>query len=253
MTALEVSLAPLDSSDLGMVRIWRNDWRIMQWTRQYDYISDAEQIRWFNRQSEDPTIRMYKVQLTSTVKGDGDKDVRRTHTAGVAGLTSIDMKNRRAEFSLYIAPDLHGKGLGRAALQSLLKHAFTNLGLNLVWGETFDGNPAARMFEKLGFKKEGTRRQFYFRNGRFIDAHLYSITAEEFHERFSGDLADAKRDPAVPTGLAIVPRAHPARPGEPDQRVGEGTAGQASETEGSGEHGREDLAPGAEGARPDLN
>lgn len=99
---------------------------------------------------------------------------------GVCGLTSIDMEARKAEFSLYIGPEHQGKGYGSEALKLLLYHGFLNLGLNQIWGETFDKNPAAKMFEELGFKKDGTRRQFYMKSGKLIDCHLYSILRDEW-------------------------------------------------------------------------
>lgn len=178
MTEIAIELGPLDSTDAGLLRTWRNDYRIWRWTRQNDLISDAAQVRWFNRQSEDPTIKMWKVQVISK---DGEK--LKATPVGVCGLTSIDFQHSRAEFSLYIAPALHGRGLGRRALCVLLEHGFTNLGLNLIWGETFDGNPAAQMFEKVGMVKEGTRRGFYWKDGKRTDAHLYSITREEWRGR----------------------------------------------------------------------
>jgi RimJ/RimL family protein N-acetyltransferase len=99
---------------------------------------------------------------------------------GVAGLTSIDRLARRAEFSLYIGPEHHGEGYGRKALIALFTKGFRDLGLNLIWGESFDGNPAIRLFESLGMIREGTRRDFYFKDGRFIDAHLFSIRSTEW-------------------------------------------------------------------------
>lgn len=220
---MRISLAALDSTDIGLVRQWRNDHRIWRWTRQFDLISDAEQVRWFNRQSEDPTIRMYKVVLETEEKGEDDKPGVRAHTAGVCGFTSIDNVNRRAEFSLYVAPDLHGKGLGTVALKTLLVHGFQNLGLNIIWGETFDGNPAARMFEKIGFQKEGTRRQFYFRDGRFIDAHLYSITAEEFYARSSMGFGGGLPAGGGGDHSASVSEPDPEGSRQPDQPRGEGS------------------------------
>ena len=108
---------------------------------------------------------------------------------GAAGLTSLDFANRRAEFSLYVAPELQGKGVGRRALHCLLMHGFENLGLNVIWGETFDGNPAARMFESMGFVKEGTRRSFYWKDGKWTDAHLYAMKADEWKLRTSSSSA----------------------------------------------------------------
>ncbi len=134
-----------------------------------------QQNRWFNEQSANPTIKMYKSLLTF----EGDKKPSPV-PVGVCGLTSIDMTNRRAEFSLYTAPQYQGYALGLKTLLCLLTHGFLNLGLNLIWGEVFDGNPALEKFESLGFKREGIRRDFYFRDGKYIDAHLISIKASEW-------------------------------------------------------------------------
>lgn len=155
-----------------MILSWRNDHRIWQWCRQNDLISDAEQLAWFEKQSKDNTIKMYK----TTVKTK-DKYV----AVGVCGFTSIDMTNRRAEFSLYISPNFQGNSFGKKALNCLLTHGFKNLGFNTIWGEVFDGNPAINMFYALGFKHEGTRREFYFRDGKFINAELISIKASEWN------------------------------------------------------------------------
>lgn len=167
-----VYLRRLEAEDLPILKEWRNSPHIRKWTRQFDVLSDEDQSRWFARQYEDPTIQMYGIMWPDEKKVD--------QLVGVTGLTSIDLVNRRAEFSIYIAPDRQGDGLGRKALATLLEHGFKNYGLNLIWGETFDGNPAKVLFERLGFKREGTRRQFYYRDGKLIDAHLYSILRSEW-------------------------------------------------------------------------
>jgi RimJ/RimL family protein N-acetyltransferase len=162
-----VQLGPLRSWNLEVYRQWRNDPKIYSWCRQWDQITDTGQKRWFESVDRDPATRMYEIMHN------GD-------TVGVCGLTSIDMICRRAEFSVYIAPEWQGHRFGELALKTLLSHGFKAMGLHCIWGETFDGNHAAKIFERVGFTKEGTRRQFYFKNGKFIDAHLYSILASEW-------------------------------------------------------------------------
>jgi len=169
-----VSLRPINRCHMEMLRQWRNDPLIWRWCRQNDLISDIQQERWFEKQAFDPTIKMYLIQADDGALGNP--------FVGVCGLTDINLWNRRAEFSLYVIPEFQGKGLAKAALRTLCWHGFRNLGLNTIWGETFDGNPAAKMFEELWFQKEGTRKQFYFRNGKFIDAHLYSLSREAYEE-----------------------------------------------------------------------
>lgn len=159
-------LRPLDEDNLGHYFSWRNDPRIYKWCRQNEPISWEHHLAWFEKQGKDPTVKMYEI-FHKTDSFDG--------LSGVCGLTSVDFVNRSAEFSLYVCPNLWGQGYGRQALMLLCKKGFNTFGLNHIFGESFEGNPAIKMFESLGFKKEGTRRQFYFRDGKYIDAHIYSL------------------------------------------------------------------------------
>lgn len=161
---------------MDLARGWRNDYRVWRWCRQRNPISDFEQARWFDAQSKDPTIQMFKIMAS----GDG-----KSNAVGVCGFTSIDWPNRRAEFSLYVDARLQGQGFGRGALHCLLTQGFDNLGFHVIWGETFEGNPAEHLFAKMGFVKEGTRRDFYFKEGKFMDAHLYSIKETEWRAHLS--------------------------------------------------------------------
>lgn len=162
-----VELDALCMSDMEKCRLWRNDNRIWKWCRQNDLISDIAQSNWFERQNMDPSIHMYKI-------------LNFGEHVGVCGLTSHDYINRSAEFSLYIAPDFHGNGLGRKSLITLVSHGFKNLGLHSIWGETYDHNPAFGMFISLGFSLDGTRRDLYFREGKFIDAKIVSVLENEW-------------------------------------------------------------------------
>ena len=167
-----VYLGPLKLDNLSIYQSWRNDPDIYRWCRQTSVINDAQQVEWYDRVSGDPAIKMFEIILIGSV----------LDPVGVCGLTSIDHVNQRAEFSLYIGPEYAGSGYGESALKTLLSHGFNDLNLNLIWGESFDGNPAIKMFAKVGFVQEGTRRKFYFKQGNFIDAHLFSITKNEFTE-----------------------------------------------------------------------
>ncbi len=178
-----MNLVTIERKDLDKLRHWRNDYAIWRWTRQSDLLNEVEHAQWFERQAVDPTIRMYGVEI-STREG--------RELVGVCGLTSIDYRNSRAEFSLYIAPTFQRHGFGEKALRLLFAHGFANLGLNSIYGETFDGNPATALFERLGMQREGTRREFYWRDGQFIDAHLFSLTRRQW-------IASQQPSPPAPT------------------------------------------------------
>lgn len=162
-----VKIGPISDVPAEKLRVWRNNPEIYKWCRQVSPLEKFEHIAWIKSlENGRDDVKMFSIWVNKC-------------PIGACGLTSIDHINRRAEFSLYIARGAQGNSFGKKALKTLLGHGFGSLNLNLIWGETFDGNPAAKMFEKLGFKKEGTRREFYFKNGKYIDAHLYSIKREE--------------------------------------------------------------------------
>lgn len=146
---------------------WRNDKRIWKWCRQNTLISPQDQENWLNKIQSDPSILMFGIDAFNT-------------GVGVCGLTSIDWMNRKAEFSLYIAPRHQRQGLGKMALKALIGHGFLDLGLNRIWGETFQGNPAIRMFKDIGMTDEGFHKDTYFKNGRFISSHTVAITRNEY-------------------------------------------------------------------------
>lgn len=164
-----VSLDTIEPEHLSEARCWRNSPAIWASCRQNSLISSANHHKWHEKINSDSSIQMFSIKEGETGK-----------FVGVCGFTSIDMLCRRAEFSLYIAPKLHRNGYAKNALKTLFQHGFMDWGFNCIWGETIEGNPALELFLKIGMKKEGLRRQFYFKKGKFIDAHLVSILRSEW-------------------------------------------------------------------------
>jgi RimJ/RimL family protein N-acetyltransferase len=159
--------------DFNLARKSRNHPSVRKWCRQYTLISEAEQERWSKKIDEDPTIKMFAI-----CKNEGFHPI-----VGVCGFTSIDQHNRSAEFSLYINPDDQGHGYGSEGLRLLLNHGFYDFGFHRVWGEVFEGNPALKTFEKLGFKINGILRHSYYREGCFIDSIMIDMLDHEWKSR----------------------------------------------------------------------
>lgn len=167
-----VRLRRLDGEDTFTIFDARNDPKVYHWCRQYGPLHIGAHAKWLDWQVSDPKTEMFGIEAVLDGK---------VVLVGVCGLTDVDMVNGRAEFSLYIIPKYNLRGYGSQALSSLLEWGFNAKRLNRIWGEVFDGNPALNMFLSLGFEKEGVRREFYFRNGHYVDAHLISIGAAMFH------------------------------------------------------------------------
>lgn len=147
---------------------WRNNPLITSWTRQNGLISQADQERWIKRISEDQSIEMFGIV-------NGAKE-----NVGTCGLTSINPIHRTAEFSLLIGPEYQKRGYGEHALKALLDYGFKKRNLHCIWGETFEGNPALKLFLKLGMRIEGAPRERYFKNGRYVGTTIVSMLESEW-------------------------------------------------------------------------
>lgn len=101
---------------------------------------------------------------------------------GTIGLLEIDKKNSKAEY--YIAmgeTSLKGKGISTQASKILLDYAFGELKLNRIYLYTETENiPAQRLFEKLGFIKEGCIRNDIVSHGKFVDRYIYGLVRDEY-------------------------------------------------------------------------
>ena len=74
-----------------------------------------------------------------------------------------------------------GRGIASKATELILKYGFYKLGLNKIYLYTEIGNIAAqKLFEKIGFKKEGLLKNDLICNGRKIDRFVYALLAEEY-------------------------------------------------------------------------
>jgi len=102
------------------------------------------------------------------------------HLGNIA-LSRIDWKNRSAEIGLFIGDkQARGKGYASQALKLVVEHAFMKLNLRrLVADIVEDNEPSKRIFEKIGFKLEGTYREHFYLNGKYYDCHFYGLLKKE--------------------------------------------------------------------------
>ena len=88
-----------------------------------------------------------------------------------------DTYHRRAELGYGLAQSSWGQGIGSEAVRAVLQYGFEVLKLNRIYADTIADNfRSVRMLERLGFVREGARREHSLEeDGRFHDSALYGL------------------------------------------------------------------------------
>ncbi len=93
----------------------------------------------------------------------------------------LEMAHNRGDLGYWIGMPYWGNGYCTEAGRAVLEYGFNQLELNRIAAPHFSSNPASgRVLQKLGMQHEGTRRQHYFRFGKYEDAEVYGILRSEF-------------------------------------------------------------------------
>lgn len=100
---------------------------------------------------------------------------------GLVNLDGLDWPNSHAEIGIALTSDsARGQGYAAEALQLLLDYAYAELGLHRVWARIIEDNsPSIRLFEKLGFVREGCLKEHVLRHGQYRDMLIYGRLREQ--------------------------------------------------------------------------
>lgn len=93
----------------------------------------------------------------------------------IVGSASLHRQTGRrahvAQLGMMVHDDYQGRGIGRALLSALIEAADNWLGLTRIELTVYvDNLPAIRLYEALGFVREGVLRSYVLRDGAYVDA-----------------------------------------------------------------------------------
>jgi RimJ/RimL family protein N-acetyltransferase len=101
--------------------------------------------------------------------------------AGEVVLNELDGDNLSCNFRIALTTDHTNRGLGTEATRLILRHAFDTVGVHRVELDVYSFNPRARrVYEKVGFVYEGTRRHALRWNGEWVDAYIMAMLADDW-------------------------------------------------------------------------
>jgi aminoglycoside 6'-N-acetyltransferase len=90
----------------------------------------------------------------------------------------------QAEIGFTLAPQWQGRGLAYEAISRMLGHLFGDRGLHRVSAECDARNArSANLLERLGFTREGHRREHTWIKGEWTDDLLFGLLAKDWRAR----------------------------------------------------------------------
>lgn len=164
---MSLALRPATESDLAFIsRLGRNP-AVEQFLAPGS--GAEERLRAFSAGAGERPAGLYVAELPST------------GAVGALGLAVVSTRSRICELTrLMVDPERRRAGVGLAAVRQACALVLIEHGFHRLQAETYGDNEAGqRLFEKAGFRREGTRRLAYWRRERWIDGALFGILAHE--------------------------------------------------------------------------
>jgi RimJ/RimL family protein N-acetyltransferase len=171
-----VYLRAAERDDIPRFAAWFNDYRTSRTLALRAPMSIPMEEAWFERMAADQGKGGYL--FTACLLAD-DRPI------GNVGLFELDLVNGSAGLGIMIGePGDRGRGHGTDMLEALMGFGFASLRLERIWLDVYDFNPGARrVYERVGFRHEGTFRHAIFRDGRFGDVHRMAILSGGWRAR----------------------------------------------------------------------
>ena len=109
-------------------------------------------------------------------------EIETNKPVGQTAFFRIDYISRAAIFYLAILDPIYwSRGLGTEATQLMVDYAFKTLNLNRIQLHVCAENiPAIKIYQRVGFQKEGVLRQAMFRNGGYFDFWVMGILRDDW-------------------------------------------------------------------------
>jgi len=132
-------------------------------------VSNYQQEEWIKSQKLDRHLLRYMIE---------DKEGK--FSVGTVILSGIDYINGNGEIHIKIKKEYHGKGYGYDSISLIISYGFKELRLKCIYALINEYNlSSTKLFEKVGFKKEGLLRSRIYKNGAYHNQMVYSMLNDE--------------------------------------------------------------------------
>ncbi|NER11043.1 diamine N-acetyltransferase [Muriicola jejuensis] len=162
----KVVLRALEPEDLDFLYLLENDTRFWEVSGTQQPYSRHVLKQYLENAHRD--IYEVKQMRMAIIGPDGD-------LIGLIDLFDFDPKNLRVGLGLVVrAEEDRNKGFGAEAIELIVAFAFKSLNVRQVYAHILEDNLASmRLFEKSGFIRTATKKDWIRWQGEFRDQHLY--------------------------------------------------------------------------------
>ena len=168
----KIDLCPLDpEGDLTQYVSWVNDQENTKYMAVGNYPLTQVQLKEYIHCHSDSKSLLLGIFLK-----------KENRHIGNITLHQVDHHNRVREIGILIGDKTsQGKGFGSEAVRLIVSHAFMRLNLHkLTTGMVQENAASQKMFEKIGFKREGCLRQHFYLDGKYHDCLRYGLLRSEY-------------------------------------------------------------------------
>lgn len=169
-----VKLRAFEIDDMDEMRNIVNDPEVESLVGGWSFpVSKTQQMLWYDSIIKDKNNLRFAI------------DTKEDGFIGMADLRDIDWKNRCAFHGIKIGnKDYRGKGYGTDTVMAIMRYAFEELQLNRLDGSIISYNDGSKKLycDKCGWKIEGIRRKYIFRNNSYFDQYIVGILRDEYYK-----------------------------------------------------------------------
>ena len=168
-----VTLRQMSKSDMQLICDMFNDPELENLVVGWAFpMSLDQQTQWFEKHINDN--RNFRFIIETPQDG----------AIGIATLTDIDWKNRRATHGIKLAHvERKTKGIATDAVMAIMRYVFDELGLHRLDGSWFDSNiPSKNLYTKCGWKEEGVKREYVYKRGEWRDLTIVGILESDYRQ-----------------------------------------------------------------------
>lgn len=171
LTGTHILLRALEPTDLDFLYLLENDesvWEISNTTAPY---SKYVLKQYLDNAHKD----IYEAKQLRLVICTRDQQ----RPIGFVDLFEFDPKHRRVGIGIVIfAEEDRGKGYAREALELVCRYAFTRMEVHQIFANiTADNSRSIQLFEHLGFRQAGVKKDWIISGPGFKDEILYQLFA----------------------------------------------------------------------------